>query len=181
MFTSSASKRCMQTDHVKSSKVDCGRSEGVGTVYRAGGESNRTYGLAASDPHDLITGRRVSFIAVGPNFCHRNPRLLYLSRGRAGGDRTHDRGIMRWMQSVGSDRWCRICPELNENSSGGVGSVRWCRIGMWDFPWDFLANQHLVPAQVPPSRYAEVNVTTSRTSVPSASATSQRRARLADA
>ena len=88
---------------------------------------------------------------------------------------------MRWIHSVGSVPWCRICPVLNENSSGGVGSVRWCRIDMWDFPWDFLANQHLVLTQVPPSRYAEVNVTTSRTSVPSASATSQRRARLADA
>jgi hypothetical protein len=51
---------------------------------------------------------------------------------RAGGDRTHDRGIMRWMRSVGMVRWCRFGPDLKENLSGGVGSVRLGRIGMWD-------------------------------------------------
>src|ERR1035438_9717529 len=43
---------------------------------------------------------------------------------RAGGDRTHDRGIMRWLQTVGMVRWCRIHPDLKENLSGGVGLVR---------------------------------------------------------
>jgi hypothetical protein len=45
---------------------------------------------------------------------------------------------MRWLQTVGMVRWCRIHPDLKENLSGGVGFVRWCRIGLWDFPWDFL-------------------------------------------
>ena len=45
---------------------------------------------------------------------------------------------MRWLQTVGMVRWCRIHPDLQENLSGGVGFVRWCRIGLWDFPWDFL-------------------------------------------
>ena len=44
---------------------------------------------------------------------------------------------MRWLQTVGMVRWCRIHPDLKENLSGGVGFVRWCRIGLWDFPWDF--------------------------------------------
>jgi hypothetical protein len=41
----------------------------------------------------------------------------------AGGDRTHHRGIMRWMRSVGLVRWCPINPDLKEISFGGVGSV----------------------------------------------------------
>jgi hypothetical protein len=32
---------------------------------------------------------------------------------RAGGDRTHDRGIMRWEQTVGVVRWCRIGPVVS--------------------------------------------------------------------
>ena len=54
---------------------------------------------------------------------------------RAGGDRTHDRGIMRWMHPVGIVQWGRIHPDLKENSSGDVGLVRWCWIGMWDEMW----------------------------------------------
>jgi hypothetical protein len=46
------------------------------------------------------------------------------TRSRAGGDRTHDRGIMRWERSVGIVRWCRIRSELKENLSGGFGLVR---------------------------------------------------------
>src|SRR5665213_1564759 len=38
-----------------------------------------------------------------------------------GGDRTHDRGIMRWEQSVGLVPWCRIRPSF----TGIV--ARWCR------------------------------------------------------
>jgi hypothetical protein len=34
--------------------------------------------------------------------------------GRAGGDRTHDRGIMRWEQTVELVRCCRIGPKINE-------------------------------------------------------------------
>ena len=45
---------------------------------------------------------------------------------------------MRWQQTVGMVRWCRIHPDLKENLSGGVGFVRWCRFGLWDFPWDLL-------------------------------------------
>jgi hypothetical protein len=41
-----------------------------------------------------------------------------MTLSRAGEDRTHDRGIMRWQQTV--------------------GMVRWRRIGLWDFSWDFL-------------------------------------------
>ena len=42
---------------------------------------------------------------------------------RAGGDRTHDRGIMRWEQSVGLVQWCRFRPGNAEFI------VRWRRIG----------------------------------------------------
>jgi hypothetical protein len=48
----------------------------------------------------------------------------------AGGDRTHDRGIMRWERSVGIVRRCRIRSELKENLSGGFGLVRWRRFGI---------------------------------------------------
>jgi hypothetical protein len=30
---------------------------------------------------------------------------------------------MRWLQTVGMVRWCRIHPDLQENLSGGVGLV----------------------------------------------------------
>jgi hypothetical protein len=90
---------------------------------------------------DALEERRKSLVQLG--ICSLGGKNFLLPRAntkhrRAGGDRTHDRRIMRWTHSVGSVPWCRICPVLNENSSGGVGSVRWCRIGMWDFPWDFL-------------------------------------------
>ena len=42
---------------------------------------------------------------------------------RAGGDRTHDRGIMGWLLSVGLVRWSRIHPDIKEILSGGVGLV----------------------------------------------------------
>ena len=42
---------------------------------------------------------------------------------RAGGDRTHDRGIMTWEQSVGLVRWRRIGLQIPELF------VRRCRIG----------------------------------------------------
>ena len=60
--------------------------------------------------------------------------------GRAGGDRTHDRGIMRWLQTVGMVRLGRIHLDLKENLSGGVGFVRLCRIGLWDETWDLATN-----------------------------------------
>ena len=52
-----------------------------------------------------------------------DPRKLFylVETGRAGGDRTHDRGIMRWLQTVGLVRWGRIHPDSKENLSGGVG------------------------------------------------------------
>jgi hypothetical protein len=43
--------------------------------------------------------------------------------GRAGGDRTHDPGIMRWMQTVGLVRWCPNDPKSEEILSGGVRMV----------------------------------------------------------
>jgi hypothetical protein len=45
------------------------------------------------------------------------------STGTADGDRTHDRGIMRWEQTVGLVRWRRIGPKKFHLF------VRWCRIG----------------------------------------------------
>jgi hypothetical protein len=41
--------------------------------------------------------------------------------GRAGGDRTHDRGIVRWMRTVRMVSWCRYRLE-----SSGI-PVLWCR------------------------------------------------------
>ena len=41
--------------------------------------------------------------------------------GRAGGDRTNDRGIMRWTNLVGMVRWHRIHTDLKGISSGEVG------------------------------------------------------------
>jgi len=46
-----------------------------------------------------------------------------MSSSRAGGDRTHDRGIMRWEQMVELVRWRRIGPKINELF------VEWCRFG----------------------------------------------------
>jgi hypothetical protein len=41
--------------------------------------------------------------------------------GRAGGDRTHDRGIMRWLQTVGMVLWSRNHPDITGDP------VVWCR------------------------------------------------------
>jgi len=54
--------------------------------------------------------------------------------GRAGGDRTHDRGIMRWLQTVGMVRWRRNHPELKEILSGGVGLVCGMKRGIFIQP-----------------------------------------------
>ena len=54
---------------------------------------------------------------------------------RAGGDRTHDRGIMTRKQTAGLVLSRRIGSRFPENTSGRVGLVRWCRIGMWDEMW----------------------------------------------
>ena len=43
---------------------------------------------------------------------------------RAGGDRTHDRGIMRWEQTVGVVRWRRFHPDFIRKD------VRWRRNGL---------------------------------------------------
>jgi len=50
---------------------------------------------------------------------------------RAGGDQTHDRGIMRWLLSVGLVRWRRIHPDIKEILSGGVGLVCGMRRGIF--------------------------------------------------
>jgi hypothetical protein len=57
----------------------------------------------------------------------RNSRV-FTHFGRAGGDRTHDRGIMRWEQTVEVVRWRRIHPSITHCPvasvwSGGVGLV----------------------------------------------------------
>ena len=56
---------------------------------------------------------------------------------------------MRWLHSVGMVRWCRIHPDLKENSSGGVGFVWWCRFGMWDETWDFSSEIPALPSYEP--------------------------------
>ena len=55
--------------------------------------------------------------------------LLVGLTGRAGGDRTHDRGIMRWKQTVGLVRWRRNGLKKSEFF------VRWCRIGLVTSDW----------------------------------------------
>ena len=67
---------------------------------------------------------------------HPEIQLIGPAVDRAGGDRTRDRGITRWRDSVGIVWWGRIHPNLKENLSVGVGLVRWRRFGLWDETWD---------------------------------------------
>ena len=48
---------------------------------------------------------------------------------RAGGDRTHDRGIMRWLQTVGVVLWCRSGLDFSEFF------VLWCRSRLVGLEW----------------------------------------------
>lgn len=60
----------------------------------------------------------------------------------AGGDRTHDRAIMRWKQSVEMVRWREIGPKDADSQSVGVESVRWRRSRMRVIAWDLtIENQ----------------------------------------
>jgi hypothetical protein len=54
-----------------------------------------------------------------------------------GGDRTHDRGIMRWEQLVGLVGWRRIGPASSEFFSRRYSIAPLCQFGMWDETWDF--------------------------------------------
>ena len=69
--------------------------------------------LASAKRYEFITTeyRKTSLLAA---------QFIRRKLHRAGGDRTHDRGIMRWNHIV--------------------VLVRWRRFGMWDGTWDFLAH-----------------------------------------
>jgi hypothetical protein len=95
----------------------------LGPALAEGDSSGESHCTEADAADQMLPEKPNSCFRLAHEWTLSNCKESHRYPGRAGGDRTHDRGIMRWRQSIGLIRRCRIGPK-------NAGSfVRWCQFG----------------------------------------------------